>query len=118
MQNRPSASQIVSIACAPEFTHLIDVILLPHSDNVLAMITQNNQKAQRDASFKMWISIDRCIEIITGIEQGWLTYQRYKPSQILPTKGENASNRITSMCSVKLNTVWFGDSKGSIHSFK
>jgi hypothetical protein len=33
---RPSASQIVSIASAPEFTHLLDVISLSHTGNVLA----------------------------------------------------------------------------------
>lgn len=33
---RPSASQIVSISCAPEFTHLIDVIMLPYNDHILS----------------------------------------------------------------------------------
>lgn len=115
-QNRPSASQIVSIACAPEFTHLIDVILLPHSDNVLAMCTHNNKKSFRDPSFKLWISIERCIEIVTGHNQGWLTYQRYQPSQMLQMKNEPA--KISAMCNVKINTIWIGDSRGKIHSYK
>lgn len=117
-KNRPSASQIVSIACAPEFTHLIDVILLPHSDDVLAMVTLNNQKFQRENSFKLWISIERCIELITGYEHGWVSYQRYQPSQVLPIKGTNTSPRMTAICSVKMNTIWIGDSNGSIHSYK
>lgn len=34
-KNRPSASQIVSIASAPEFTHLWDVISLNHNGSVV-----------------------------------------------------------------------------------
>lgn len=117
-KNRPSASQIVSIACAPEFTHLIDVILLPHSDDVLAMSTLSNQKYQREHSFKLWISIERCVEIITGYEYGWISYQRYQPSQMLPNKATSSSSKMTAMCSVKINSVWFGDNKGFIHSYK
>lgn len=116
-KNRPSASQIVSIACAPEFTHLIDVVLLPHSDDLLAMCTLSNQKTQRDPVFKLWISIERCIEIIMGHEYGWLSYQRYQPSQMVPVKG-NSIPRMTAMCCVNINTIWFGDSRGSIHSYK
>lgn len=117
-KNRPSASQIVSIACAPEFTHLIDVVLLPHSDDLLAMCTLSNQKTQRDPVFKLWISIERCIEIIMGHEYGWLSYQRYQPSQMVPVKTGNSIPRMTAMCCVKINTIWFGDSRGSIHSYK
>lgn len=35
-RDRPSASQIVSIASAPEFTHLCDVVSLNHSAHVMA----------------------------------------------------------------------------------
>lgn len=35
-KDRPSASQIVSIASAPEFTHLSDVASLKHSASVVA----------------------------------------------------------------------------------
>lgn len=34
-RDRPSASQIVSIATAPEFTHLLDVVSLEKSESVL-----------------------------------------------------------------------------------
>lgn len=107
----------MSIACAPEFTHLIDVVLLPHSDNALAMLTQSQRKCKRDPSFKLWLSVDRCLEILTGMESGWLSYQRCQPYQMLLSKSE-PSVRMTAMCCVTLNTIWFGDSKGSIHSFK
>lgn len=117
-KTRPSASQIVSICCAPEFTHLIDVILLPHSDDVLGMCTLTNQKCQRELPFKLWISIERCVEIIIGNEHAWLSYQRYQPTQMVPVKGVNPSTKMTAMCSVKNNVVWFGDSRGSIHSYK
>lgn len=81
------------------------------------MCTLNNQKTSRDASFKLWISIERCIEIITGQPRGWLNYLRYQPSQMIPSlKNEGSSVRMTAMCSVKINTVWFGDSRGFIHS--
>jgi len=35
-KDRPSASQIVSIVSAPEFTHLYDVVSLSHSANVIS----------------------------------------------------------------------------------
>lgn len=117
-KTRPSASQIVSIACAPEFTHLIDVILLPHSDDILAMCTLGTQQFQRDPTFKLWIAIERCIETITANEHTWISYHRYQPSQMLPIKGGQTPARMTAMCSVKINTIWLGDSRGYIHSYK
>lgn len=81
------------------------------------MTTQNQRKTNRDASFKLWLSADRCLEILTGLEHGWLTCQRCQPYQMLLGKSD-LSVRMTAMCCVKLNTIWFGDSKGSIHSFK
>lgn len=39
---RPSASQIVSIASAPEFTHLIDVVSLSHNTDVQAVVAQKD----------------------------------------------------------------------------
>lgn len=35
-KDRPSASQIVSIVSAPEFTHLYDVVSLSHSADVIS----------------------------------------------------------------------------------
>lgn len=35
-KDRPSASQIVSIVSAPEFTHLYDVVSLNHSADVVS----------------------------------------------------------------------------------
>lgn len=35
-KDRPSASQIVSIVSAPEFTHLYDVVSLSHSADVVS----------------------------------------------------------------------------------
>lgn len=43
LQMRPSASQIVSIASAPEFTHLIDVISVSHNDYIEAAVTLNEK---------------------------------------------------------------------------
>lgn len=37
-RDRPSASQIVSIASAPEFTHLYDIVSLNHSAPVTATV--------------------------------------------------------------------------------
>lgn len=42
LQARPSASQIVSIASAPEFTHLIDVVSLSHNADVQAVVAQKD----------------------------------------------------------------------------
>lgn len=37
-KRRPTASQIVSILTAPECIHLVDVIVLPHSDIIISGI--------------------------------------------------------------------------------
>lgn len=92
--------------------------MLPHSDTPLIICTPRETKFDCDASFKLWISIERCIEVITGFSYGWLNYQRNQPSSMIPSKLDSNSVRITAMCNVKSNTIWFGDSKGNVHSYK
>lgn len=102
---------------------MMDVVLLPHSDNLLAMCTQQTVQMQshgNDASFKLWVLIERCIEICSGYSYGWLTYQRNQPAQMIPLKTDiNATAAtVTALCNIKSNTIWFGDTKGIIHSYK
>lgn len=105
----------------------MDVILLPHSDNLLAMCTQqttNVTTIDSDASFKLWVLIERCVEIVSGYSHGWLTYQRNQPAQMIPLKTDTSATAtatiatVTAICNIKSNTIWFGDSKGIIHSYK
>lgn len=51
-KDRPSASQIVSIANAPEFTHLADVVSLKHGNSVEAA-----------ASFVMTHVTGKCVKL-------------------------------------------------------
>lgn len=97
---------------------MIDVILLPHSDNILAACMPHRSTGPSNASFKLWISIDRCIEAITGFNYGWLTYQRNSLSQMLSTKSDTQTVTITAFCYIKSDIIWIGDSKGTIHSFR
>lgn len=70
-----------------------------------------------NASFKLWVSIDRCIEAISGFNYGWLTYQRNSPSQMLSPKSDLQNTSITALCHIRSDIIWIGDSKGAIHSF-
>lgn len=97
---------------------MVDVILLPHSDKLLAACMPHRNSGLTNATFKLWISIERCIEAISGFNYGWLTYQRNSPSQMLLTKSDQQTVTITAFCYIKSDIIWIGDSKGTIHSFR
>lgn len=63
-KRRPTASQIVSILTAPECIHLIDVIVLPHSDIIISGVfnpLHNLNSEGNLARFNFKIKVLLCI---------------------------------------------------------
>ncbi|KFB52135.1 hypothetical protein ZHAS_00020459 [Anopheles sinensis] len=84
---RPSASQIVSIATAPEFTHLLDVISLSHGGSVLdgiaCMIASADEEATVASGYELWLPCSNSrIDILGGTAKGWQQYHRILCPQV------------------------------------
>jgi serine/threonine protein kinase len=127
---RPSASQIVSIASAPEFTHLLDVISLSHPGSVLSGICYpiSNSSDPGDDSvcgFELWLPCSNSrIDLLLCSFKGWQQYHRISCPQLFtsiqPDKQaivQQSQMKLTTSCIVD-SYIWIGDSDGNIHSFK
>nr|XP_018906420.1 PREDICTED: leucine-rich repeat serine/threonine-protein kinase 1 isoform X2 [Bemisia tabaci] len=108
-RDRPSASQIVSIASAPEFAHLYDVTSLSHPSSVVSAVSavfSNSNEEENEVTAEVWLACANSkIDQLTANEKSWQQYT----SLSLPECP-------TAMCLVE-NSVWFGDVKGQIHAF-
>lgn len=146
-QSRPSASQIVSIASAPEFTHLVDVVALSHASDVRAAIARkvdhvngeanNHQHCDSDVTFEVWLSSSTFaaaapvrVELLTGSRDKWLSGQRIISPQTWISGGVSSTTTIPShhhqqqhsrlrLTSICSvgDTIWIGDSDSNIHAF-
>ncbi|KAL3278816.1 hypothetical protein HHI36_016337 [Cryptolaemus montrouzieri] len=108
-KNRPSASQIVSIASAPEFTHLSDVASLKHQADVVASTSVGLTYITEDGlpGSEMWlICANSRIDLLLSANQGWIQYH----TMMLPI-------RATATCTVG-HMVWIGDYSGRIHGYQ
>ncbi|XP_053678911.1 leucine-rich repeat serine/threonine-protein kinase 1 [Anopheles nili] len=87
---RPSASQIVSIATAPEFTHLLDVISLAHAGSVMdgvacliATPSTDGEDTGVASGYELWLPCSNSrIDIIGGSAKGWQQYHRILCPQV------------------------------------
>ncbi|XP_019766471.2 leucine-rich repeat serine/threonine-protein kinase 1 isoform X4 [Dendroctonus ponderosae] len=107
-KDRPTASQIVSIASAPEFTHLCDVVSLKHSASVVASTSAALTYITDDglSGSEMWLMCENSrIDLLLAADRGWLQYH----TMALPIKP-------SATCTVG-DTVWIGDCSGSIHAY-
>ncbi|XP_056637900.1 leucine-rich repeat serine/threonine-protein kinase 1 isoform X1 [Diorhabda sublineata] len=107
-KDRPSASQIVSIASAPEFTHLCDVVSLKHQAPVVATTSAALTHITEDGLIgsEMWLMCANSrIDLLLAAERGWLQYH----TMTLPIKA-------TAACTVN-DSVWIGDFSGKIHAY-
>ncbi|XP_067008597.2 leucine-rich repeat serine/threonine-protein kinase 1 [Anabrus simplex] len=107
-RDRPSASQIVSIASAPEFTHLRDTVSLNHSARVVATTVATLPDLGDDcsSSAELWLPCANSrADLLLATNRGWLQYC----SLSLP-------QRPTAACTVDGN-VWLGDCVGQIHAY-
>ncbi|XP_063703322.1 leucine-rich repeat serine/threonine-protein kinase 1 isoform X2 [Culicoides brevitarsis] len=118
---RPSASQIVSIASAPEFTHLLDCCSLAHSGTVIAGVGCPVSSFEDDvlSGYELWLPCSNSrIDLLLGSNKGWEQYHRILCPQVnfQNVTGIAQTMKLTAVCIVE-GFVWVGDAHGSIHSF-
>lgn len=105
-KDRPTASQIVSIASAPEFTHLIDVTLLTERTHVTAITATIRQLEDNLNGHEIWLGHNNGeVDMLLGTEKGWLQHVRIE-TPIIPY----------AMCGVD-GYIWIGDNAGQIHVY-
>lgn len=105
-KDRPTASQIVSIASAPEFTHLIDVTLLTERTQVTAIATTKRSLEDNVIGDEIWLGHNNGeVDMLLGTEKGWLRHVRIE-TPVIPY----------AMCGVD-GYVWIGDNVGQIHVY-
>ncbi|KAK0425746.1 hypothetical protein QR680_009358 [Steinernema hermaphroditum] len=113
--DRPSASQLVSMTTAPEFTHLLDVISLSDPDSAVLSSVSFTTVDDADSGFddgvdgEVWLSrADGSVSILSCNEYGWLD------AKCLQTPSEGVV--VKAMCVVD-ETVWMAESSGIVRIF-
>ncbi|XP_065157528.1 leucine-rich repeat serine/threonine-protein kinase 1 isoform X3 [Atheta coriaria] len=107
-KDRPSASQIVSMASAPEFTHLCDIMSLKHHAPVVASTSAPILHITEDglSGSEMWLMCANSrVDLLLAADRGWLQYH----TMSLPIKP-------TACCTVG-PTIWIGDYVGQLHGY-
>ncbi|XP_011493971.1 PREDICTED: leucine-rich repeat serine/threonine-protein kinase 1 [Ceratosolen solmsi marchali] len=105
-RDRPTASQIVSIASAPEFTHLIDVTLLPEKSQVTTMMMINRQIDENIMGNEIWLGhYNGEVDMLLGTQKGWLQHVCID-TPVVPY----------AMCNVD-GYIWIGDNTGQLHVY-
>uniref|UniRef100_A0A1B6DQ53 non-specific serine/threonine protein kinase n=1 Tax=Clastoptera arizonana TaxID=38151 RepID=A0A1B6DQ53_9HEMI len=109
-RDRPSASQIVSIASAPEFTHLYDIVSLNHSAPVVATVAAP------------LLAVDDNSNLVGG--EVWLSCSNSRADQLVVSGRAciqystlTVTDCPTAGCLVD-KYIWLGDTLGQIHAFK
>jgi len=59
-KDRPTASQIVSIASAPEFTHLLDVVSLNHNGYITGGVAVPVPNTEEEDLHELWLCSTAC----------------------------------------------------------
>uniref|UniRef100_A0A915AF19 non-specific serine/threonine protein kinase n=1 Tax=Parascaris univalens TaxID=6257 RepID=A0A915AF19_PARUN len=115
--DRPSASQIVSMTTAPEFTHLLDVISLNDADSAVnsSLSFPTLDESDIGSSFEdsvegeVWLSrSDGSITVLGCNQYGWLD------SKSIAVGVEGSV--ITAMCVVN-DSIWLAESTGLIRVY-
>lgn len=112
-RDRPSASQIVSIASAPEFARMADVIPLKHSATVASAAggpgLSGSPSAEHAGALchELWLACtnSRIDLLLAGGGRGFSQYHSFA-----------TPNRPTAACAVN-STVWLGDHVGGILAY-
>lgn len=106
-RDRPSASQIVSMASSPEFTQLCDCTALDHAGSVNSAIASVISKPEETISrAEMWLAGNTRIDLLVGTEHGWQSYGAI-PCTIATTAVAKVNNE-----------VWVGDAEGNLHTYQ
>lgn len=112
--DRPSASQVVSISSAPEFTHLCDAVSLDHAEAVVGVASAGlGGSGAEDGVAGMWLARGSSVDLLLASLCSWL--QSYTLS---------APNALSAACFVpglgglgQTGAVWLGDTSGLIHAY-
>lgn len=107
-RHRPTASQIVSIASAPEFLHLMDVVSLDQGSCSAGTFSSKNNK--------LWMSLSSGFTDKSQLHVLDLIPEGSWQEDVIIKSGEKI-DAITSLCQVQ-NYVWIGDNAGFIHAFE
>lgn len=104
--DRPTASQIVSIASAPEFMQIQDAVELD-SNIALSELVSCACAIDYGASTNLWFGGggDGCVQMLATDQERWIGCERFK---------FEGKTRITCMCLVG-DDIWLSDASGSIH---
>uniref|UniRef100_T1HIN4 non-specific serine/threonine protein kinase n=1 Tax=Rhodnius prolixus TaxID=13249 RepID=T1HIN4_RHOPR len=101
--DRPTASQIVSISSAPEFTHLYDVVSLNHSSTILASVSTPLFINSEYSCHGVWLGCTNgMVYQLLASEQNWLQYS----AVTTPTAA-----------AIVHDTIWIGDESSHIYAY-
>lgn len=126
---RPTASQIVSIGSAPEFTHLLDVISLSHPGAVLQglsyPISGLEHSDDKSFGFELWLPCSNSrIDLLLCSSKGWQQYHKISCPQLFTSiqqqqmiLNKSAGGMKLTCCCIVDSSIWIGDSDGNIHAF-
>ena len=113
-RDRPTASQIVSISSAPEFTHLQDVILLDHQACFASSATASRKLGSAPGHQELWLASTLLQEqaraqlnILDAGPSGWQDHFSHK---------ERLNCAVTAMVTVQ-DAIWVGTDKGEILAY-
>ena len=113
-RDRPTASQIVSISSAPEFTHLQDVILLDHHACFASSATASRKLGSAPGHQELWLASTLLQEqaraqlnILDAGPSGWQDHFSHK---------ERLNCAVTAMVTVQ-DAIWVGTDKGEILAY-
>ncbi|KAL7304930.1 hypothetical protein TKK_0002728 [Trichogramma kaykai] len=105
-KDRPTASQIVSIASAPEFTHLVDATLLTERTHVTAITRMCRQLDDSSSANEIWLGHNNGeVDMLLGTDRLWLQHVRMN-TPVVPY----------AMCCVD-GYIWIGDNSGQLHIY-
>lgn len=126
---RPTASQIVSIGSAPEFTHLLDIMSLSHPGAVYQGLSYPiggiENADDKSIGYELWLPCSNSrIDLLLCTSRGWQQYHKIACPQLFTSiqqqqmiLNKNTSGmKLTCCCIVDAN-IWIGDSDGNIHAF-
>lgn len=110
--HRPTASQIVSIASAPEFIQLLDAVAL-ESQDIVTFCGAIQYSGHENCDLDLWFGRQNAkTEIMSADKAHWAQYQR------LVTGDKSSSSflgiQATSIC-VVANRIWLCDSNMIVH---
>lgn len=105
-ENRPSTSQIVSITSAPEFVHLLDVVILAgNSTSLCAGLIPHPEFS----FFDVFIGRQgEHLDLLMGNSHTWTEYRSFV--------GSEGNAAITAICLVR-SYLWLADAEAIIHIF-